>query len=66
MKTSCPAVISNYLISLKLREVNDVYLQIVSAAAIIRMCEGIVTDQRDIIYIILFWIVALISGGVFA
>lgn len=66
MKTSCPAVISNYLISLKLREVNAIYLQIVSVTAIIRMCEGIVTDQKDIIYIILFWIVVLWSGGAFA
>jgi len=30
------------------------------------MCEGIVTDQKDIIYIILFWIVVLWSGGAFA
>jgi len=66
MKTSCPAVISNYLISLKLREVNAIYLQIVSVTAIIRMCEGIVTDKKDIIYIILFWIVVLWSGGAFA
>jgi len=30
------------------------------------MCEGIVTAEKEILYLIAFWIVVLWSGGVFA
>jgi hypothetical protein len=41
-------------------------LQIVATADILRRCGGIVTAEKEIIYIILFWIAVLWSGGVFA